>query len=168
MAAVSRRTSTDAIRIEGLADFQRAVRAAGPRFARELRNANRDAAETVADTARARARSLGGMQARAATTIKARGEQRYAKLTLGDARHPEALGANFGAYHDRIRNTRRGIQAGWNQFPEWGGNQFTGGARDQFLYWAVRRSRQTGEFAAAYEQALDRLIRLLSDNQGTP
>jgi hypothetical protein len=35
------------------------------------------------------------------------------------------LGAEFGAGHDQKRGTRHGPMIGWNQFPEWRGNQWT-------------------------------------------
>lgn len=72
-----------------------------------------------------------------------------------------AMGANFGAKHNLVRNTRRGTVLGWNQFPEVGGNDFTGGARDRFLYYTI--SRENAAVVAAYEDAVDRLLDKLAD-----
>lgn len=159
------RTASDAVRIEGLAGLQRVARTAGPQFTKQLRLANKAAAESVARIAVQRATGLGGVAARAARTLRARGEQRYAKLSLGSKQQPEALGANFGAYHDRVRNTARGIQVGWNQFAEFGGNQFTGGASDLFLYWSISRASRSGELLEHYERELDALLDRLAHEQ---
>ncbi len=161
MSSADRRVAANAVRVEGLAELQRAVRAArGPSGARLLRLANKEVAETVAARARDRAESLGGVAAKVAPSIKAAAEQRYAKLSFGGARWPMAMGANFGAYHNVPRNTRRGVVTGWNQFPEWGGNRFTGGAKDQFIYWTI--ARMGDDIEAEYEEALDRLLELLA------
>lgn len=152
----------DAVRIEGLADLQRVTRAAGPQFVKQLRAANKAAADTVARLAVQRATGLGGVAARAVKTLRARGEQRYATLTLGDKRRPEALGGNFGAYHDRLRSTARGTVRGWNQFAPFGGNQFTGGASDLFLYWSISQASSSGELLGVYERELDKLLDLLA------
>lgn len=147
------------IHLEGLIDLQRELRAVDRDLPKQLRVANKTAAEVVAAAARRRAYSLGGVQAKVAPTIKAAAEQRAAKISWGGARYPFAGGANFGAYHNRTRNTSRGIQQGWNQFPEWGGNQFTGGARDMFIYRALRQAGVVEDFIDAYDQALGDLLR---------
>lgn len=141
---------TGRVRIEGLNEFQRALREIDATLPRELRKANKGAAEVVADASRSRAESLGGVAAKAAPSIKAAAEQRYAKVALGGAKYPFALGANFGALHDQTRNTAHGVMKGWNQFPETGGK-----GHDRFLYWAVRAKRE--EFMHEYELLLDAL-----------
>lgn len=153
----SRTVSRDAVEVRGLTEFQRALRDIDQSMPRELRKANKSAAEIVASAARDRAVSLGGVAAKSAPSLKAGGEQRFAKVSLGGARYPFALGANFGAQHNIARNTSRGLVLGWNQFPEWGGNQWMGGAADRFLYWAIRRKRD--EFVSEYERLIDQLAR---------
>lgn len=150
---MARGTPTGAVQVRGLSELQRALRDVDVALPRELRVANKEAAELVADAARARAEGLGGVAEKTAPSIRALGEQRRAKIALGGARYPFALGANFGAYHDRPRNTAHGRLEGWNQFPSWAGNRFTGGSRDRFLYWAVAHKRK--EFIEVYEQLLD-------------
>lgn len=148
-----------AVRVEGLIDFQRELRQVEPALARGLRAANKAAAEVVATAARRRAFALGGVQAKTAPSVRAAGEQRAAKVAWGGARYPFAAGANFGALHDKVRNTERGIQLGWNQFPLWGGNQFTGGARDMFVYRTLREHGVVDDFVDVYEDLLGELMR---------
>ena len=136
----------------------------------------------VAERAKARAMSLGGVAAKTAPSIRAMAEQRYAKLVMGGARYPFAFGANFGAYHDVYRRegvrhlsgavgigrtvgarARRqkwmsskpeGTVLGWNQFPEYPA-QF-GAFRDRFMYWTIEH--MTPEpFMSSYEHAIDRV-----------
>lgn len=155
----SRIVSRGAVQIRGLTEFQRALRDIDATLPKELRQANKNAAEVVAEAGRARAESLGGVARKAAPSLRAAAEQRYAKVSLGGARYPFALGANFGAQHDvpRVSGAAAdGTVLGWNQFPEWGGNQFTGGAGDRFLYWALRARRD--EFVAEYERQIDLLL----------
>ncbi len=134
------------------------LRDAGPEYARQLRTANKAAADSVARIAVRRATGLSALAARAAQTLRARGEQRFAKLQLGLANRPEALGANFGAHHDRVRDTARGPVRGWNQFADFGGNQFSGGAKDLFLYWSISQASRSGELLEVYERELDQLL----------
>ncbi len=160
MATTPRRGGADsaAVQILGLRELQRALRRAEGRTASELRRVNKAAAELTARRARERASSLGGVAAKAAPSVRAAAEQRFAKVAIGGARHPYALGANFGAYHDRPRVDRRGRSLqGWNQFPAWTGNQHVGGSRDRFLYWAIGRTRD--EFMDLYGRLLDQLSR---------
>lgn len=159
---MARTVYSGAVRVDGLQELQRAVRnARGTAGTRLIRAANKDAAELVASRARDRAQQLGGVAAKVAPSIKAAGEQRYAKLSFGGARYPMAMGANFGAQHDVLRNTSARAYLGWNQFPEWGGNQWTGGARDRFLYYTL--ARQGDAIQAEYERALDQLLDLLAE-----
>jgi hypothetical protein len=151
------------VEVRGLRELQSALRAADQQLPRLLRVANRNVAETVARTARSRAEALGGVAAKTAPSIRAAAEQRAAKISFGGARYPFAGGANFGAYHDLPRNTARGVVRGWNQFPEWGGNQFTGGANDRFIYWTIRREHD--RIVAAYEDELARLARTIEEHR---
>lgn len=155
----------DAVHVQGLAELQRELRALDQALPRELRQLNKAAAEVVAADARARARALGGIAAKAAPSVKAAAEQRRAKVTIGDARHPFALGAEFGAKHDLPRRIttkdgRSWVQRGWNQFRPWRGNQHvdvgTAGP-GYFLYPAIRGT--TDETLDLYERGLDALMR---------
>jgi len=157
-----RSTFSGAVRVEGLRDFARAIRAADRRFSKDLRLAHKETAEHVVQRAKVEAGRAGPQAARAATTLRSRGESLYSVVVFGSPKVPFAFGANFGAYHDRERNTARGSRLGWNQFPEWGGNQFTGGANDLFLYRSIRRASLDGSLEREYGQALDRLVQKLA------
>jgi hypothetical protein len=146
------KSTTRAVSVEGLADFQRELRALDAQLPRELQKTNKRAAEHMALRARGRALSLGGVAAHVAPSIKAAAQQRYAMLNVGGPKWPMAMGANFGAGHNI---PRLGNRLGWNQFPEWGGNQFTGGANDRFIYWTI--VREQGEWTEMYGHMLDEL-----------
>ena len=125
-----------------------------------LRMANKNAAEFFADRSRTRATQLGGTAKKAAPSIGARAEQRYAKVAFGGSRYPFAAGANFGAQHNTPRYLPRSGRTvrGWNQFPEWGGNQFSGGAKDRYVYWTLWRYRD--EFTGEYLKQLDQFLEI--------
>ena len=162
-SGTQRSTFGGAVRVEGLREFAKAARNADRRFSKDLRLAHKETAETVVQKARVEASRHGRQAARAASSLRSRGESLYSTVVLGSARVPWALGANFGAIHNNPRTTTRGRMLGWNQFPEWGGNQFTGGANDLFLYRTIRRSRIDGSLERAYGDALDRLVNRLAD-----
>lgn len=130
-----------AVRVEGLADFQRELRALDSKLPRQLGQANKAAAEMVAVKARARAMSLGGVAAKAAPSIKAAAEQRRSKINLGGARAPYALGAEFGG---RGRPTTQQFQ------PHRGQSGY-------FLWPTVRDTRE--EFIEVYAKAIDQLMK---------
>ncbi len=153
--------SAGKVHVQGLADLQRELRSIDAKLPRELRRTNLEAAQLVATAARNRAFALGGVASHVAPSIKAAAEQRAAKIAFGGARWPMAMGANFGAGHDTLRHVvrqGRGVMVrGWNQFPEWGGNQFTGGANDRFIYRTIAATRD--RFMDEYQQMLDALMR---------
>lgn len=133
--------ATGYVRVAGLADFQRELRKVNADLPKELRKANIEAAEVVASDARRRAEARGGVSRKSAPSIKAQGEQRRSKVSIGGARFPFALGAEFGS-----------IQ--YAQFDPWTGN---GSDAGYFLYPAIRETRE--EFMDVYEQVIDRLSR---------
>jgi len=147
---------SQAVSVVGLAELQRDLRAIDASLPRELQKTNKAAAEHMAIRMRARAQSLGSTAAHIAPSIKAAAEQRASKVHIGGARYPMALGANFGAGHDQPRATSRGTVLGWNQFPEWGGNQF-GGGTDRIVYFTIQREQR--EWVAMFERMIDDLTR---------
>jgi hypothetical protein len=178
----SNRRLKSAVRVDGLKELQAALRAADRNLPKQLRVANKEVADVLARRIQARALALGGVAAKVAPSIKAKGEQQGAAVTLGSSRYPFAMGANFGAMHDVLRDKAtgkpiggktvskaamfakgvkvdrpKGSIVGWNQFPEWGGNQFTGGAKDRFLYWSIVRAFPT-PIEAIYVARLKQLL----------
>lgn len=132
---------SQAIRIEGLAALQKELRQMGAEFAKQLSTANKDAAEVVASAARSKASGRGGVAAKTAPSIKAQGEQRRSKVTIGGNAYPFAMGAEFGA-------------TAYRQFPAWRGS---GSGAGYFLYPAIRSTRD--EFVEVYERVIDHVAR---------
>lgn len=94
----------DSIKVQGLRDLQRELRKlddAG--LIDELKDANQEVAQLVVDRAKAKARALGGMEAKAAESLTARRGQRRAEVALGGRGYEFAAGAEFGAYRDKLR-----------------------------------------------------------------
>ena len=133
----------EAIRVEGLAQFQRELRRVSNDFPRELRLANLEAAEVVAKAARAKAQALGGVARKSAPSIKATAEQRRAKVSFGGPKFPFALGAEFGG----------GSRPSTRQFKAWRGNDSGAG---YFVFPEIRRTKDA--FLEVYEKGLFDLI----------
>jgi len=91
---MARLSSSDAIRVEGLTELNRALRTMGPEFQKELKQANMDVAQFVADDVQAAAFSIGGVAAKTAPSIAAKAGTAWAGVSLGSA--PYAAGAAFG------------------------------------------------------------------------
>lgn len=132
---------TGDIQVEGLAELNRALKAMGPEFQRELKDTNKKVAEIVADDARAAAYSLGGVAAKTAPSIKAKGYTASAGVSIGGAGYPFAGGAEFGSYK-------------YKQFQPWRGNSTDAG---YFLYPAIRHD--VDRIETEYRDALDDLIK---------
>jgi hypothetical protein len=85
------------IRVEGLNEVNRALRALGGReFQAELRDAGKEVATYVASDARGRAQGLGGVAAHVAPSIAASAGFTSAGVSFGGGSQPAAMGAEFG------------------------------------------------------------------------
>jgi hypothetical protein len=146
-----------AVRIRGLAELQRDLRRASDKLPGELADANQEVARYVVVRATMRARRLGPMEARAATTLAAARMQRVGAVRFGGAKVPFAMGAEFGAAQNVLRNTARGGVRGWNQFRPWRGSSSGAG---YFLYPTIREDRR--QIVDLYEKVLDRLFTRLA------
>jgi hypothetical protein len=128
------------IEILGLRDLQRELRAADKAFPKELRAANKDAAEIVADATRASFASRGGVAPKVAASVKALAQQRSASVKIGGARFPYALGSEFGGgARPRTRQFPRFKKGGYSLFP------------------AIKDNRE--KVVDAYADAIDKLTR---------
>lgn len=85
------------IEVDGLRDFQAALRAADRDFPKELRLANKEAAEVVAAATRSSFASRGGVAPKVAASVRAVAQQRSASVKIGGERYPYAMGSNFGS-----------------------------------------------------------------------
>jgi hypothetical protein len=141
------------VRVTGLRDLARAMREIDKTLPRELGGANQKVAQHIVDEATETAQGLGPLWARAAKSMKAARKQRIAAINFGGGRHPEAMGAEFGAGRNQLRNTTRGVMEGWNQFRPWRGSDTGAG---YFLYPTIRR--EGDRIVELYAQVLDDLI----------
>lgn len=123
------------VSVKGLPELQRSLREIDRTAPRELRKVNLEAARLVANSARARARSLGGVAAKVAPSVKASAQQRAAGVSIGNDSYPMALGAEFGAGQETRRSRRNGTYVGYRQFKPWRGNDRDAG---YFLYPTIR------------------------------
>jgi hypothetical protein len=142
------------VTVRGLKDLQRELRRLDKDLPRELGDANQDVARYVVRRATDRARRLGAMQAKAAESLTAARQQRIAAVRFGGARHPEAMGAEFGADRNVPRSTSRGVVQGWNQFRPWRGSDTRAG---YFLFPTIRDD--TPQIIELYGELIDRLTR---------
>lgn len=94
---MARIQSSAGVRVEGLAEVNRALRALGGReFQAELRTAGKEIATEVAGDAQSKAYSLGGVAAHVAPSISASAGFTSAGVSFGGGAHPAAMGAEFG------------------------------------------------------------------------
>ena len=139
------RGSAFAVDIEGLDQFARDLRAAGPAMPKRMGQANKKAAELVADEARRRAKSLGGSAAKGVRTLTSSAAAKQAAIMVGGPRAPWMWGAEFGAKRYR-------------QFPAWRDNQWapdTANGVGYFMHPAIRETRD--EFVETYMAAVSQV-----------
>lgn len=129
----------DAIQVEGLKELRQALRDLGPNWPKEMRKANIRSAELVAEEARRKADSLGGVAGKVSPSIKAAGEQLAAKVRWGGSQFPFAAGAEFGSIK-------------YKQFKPWRGSDANAG---YFVFPAVRSTRD--QLIDVYADAVDEL-----------
>lgn len=134
--------------IEGLRDFQKALRTLGPEWPKKLTQTNREIAKMVADSAQLSARSQGGVAAKAAGSIRAGAEQRSGFVRINaTGKYKFALGAEFGSFR-------------YHQFKTWRGNQWTdsgGNGVGYFLHPTIRAKQ--AEIKERYGKALEILAK---------
>lgn len=127
------------IQVDGLKELQSALRAADRDFPKQLRVANKSAADLVAEGTRSSFASRGGVAPKVAPSVKALAQQRNASVKIGGPKYPFALGSEFGS----IR---------YKQFPAWKGN---GPDAGYSLYETIRDKRD--DVVEVYGDALDKL-----------
>lgn len=133
--------TSQGIRVSGLNELSRALREMEGGFRSELKEANREAAEMVADESRSAAYSLGGVAAKAAPSVRASAGFNRAGVTIGGNAYPFAAGAAFGG---QGRPTTQ-------QFRPWLGT------RGYFLYPQIRENAD--RITETYEDHLHELAR---------
>ena len=143
--AGSRRPQVD---VEGLRLLQFELRAVDKAWPRELRAANKTAAEVVAESTRQSFSSRPGVTPKVAPSVRALAQQRNASVKIGGARFPYALGAEFGGGKYGPGNpTAAGGHT--TQFPPFKKSGYS-------LYPSIAATRE--EVVDAYAAAVDRLV----------
>jgi phage gpG-like protein len=105
---VAARASADTVRVEGLVEFQKALRRADSDLPKRLRLANKAAAEVVAEEARRRVQSEAkNPTGKLAGSVAIRAEQRAASVKMGGARTPYAGFFDFGGRVGRNKSVER-------------------------------------------------------------
>lgn len=156
-----------AIEVHGLREFRRELKRLGEEFPKEMRQANRDAAELVVPEARRRA-PKGPHEGKpavqpVAASIKAGGTQRAGYVAIGGARSPHAPVYEFGGTIPRRGQSAALIaqQQRAHRGFERAGLAVTRVQARPYLYPAI--AAVSDEIVEAYGQALDRLTRRAFD-----
>lgn len=137
------------IKIEGLKDFQRDLRAIDKDLPKELRKANLQAAEVIAEGAKASFASRGGVAPKVAPSVKALAQQRNASVKIGGKAYPFAGGAEFGGgKYGKGNPTARGGHT----------TQFEAFRQSGYSLWPTLKDK-SDEVVEAYGKALDRLTK---------
>ena len=148
------KVKTGDIQVEGLAQLSKVLKGMDKDLAKELRLANKKAAQIAADAAKSRALSLGGSAAKGAPTIRASAGVKSASVGFGGASAPWMGGSEFGANREGQRRRSTGTYVGYRQFDNWRGSGRTAG---YFVYPSIRDNE--GRIVEQYEDALGDLIR---------
>jgi hypothetical protein len=140
--ARSQKIRSGTVKVDGLAELNRALKALGPEAQKELKAASRRVADFVAKDAASAARTIGGVAAHVAPSIKPVGGVSGAGVAFGGSAYPMAGGAEFGS----IR---------FKQFKPWRGNSSDAG---YFIYPAIRQDadRIETEFTGAVDDIIKR------------
>ncbi len=129
------------VRVTGLVELNRALKALGPEVQKELKAANFEVGSMVAGDAQSIALGLGGVAAKVAPSIKATKTQAGAAVSFGGAAYPFAGGAEFGSMR-------------YKQFKPWLGNSSDAG---YFVYPAIRQDAE--EIETTYIERIDDIMK---------
>lgn len=162
MATARRSSGSSSIRVDGLGDFTRDLRALGPEWPKALRAVHKDIANKGRDWARAKALGMGGVQAKAARAIGGTATAREARVSVSSgARTPYANAAFWGAKRRTgwYAAERYATSAG-RQHPPWVGNSWDAAVRGQGPY-AINAALadHVDEILDYYSAAIDDLTR---------
>lgn len=153
---------TERILVPGFDELRKALRELGDvEGSKEFKAAGAKVAEQIViPGAQSRAAALGPLWARAADTLAA------AKIATGGgvrfgAGFEAAMGAEFGAAQNQLRNTQRGPVRGWNQFEAWRGS---GPDTGYFLWPTIREEGEA--IVEAIDEALEPLWRRAFPEEG--
>jgi hypothetical protein len=135
------------VNVEGIKEFQAALRQIDATLPRRMRVANNVVAEKLAAAARLRAGSLGSTAAHVAPSVRVASDQRSVAIKIGSAKYPMAIGAEFGSHR-------------FHQFKPWTGNKWTDPeslAIGYFLHPTIRAEVSAGHVRDEYDKAMAEL-----------
>ncbi len=140
--AKSQKIRSGTVKVQGLRELNKALKALGPEAQKELREASKSVASFVASDAKSAAYALGGVAGHVAPSIGAVGGVSGAGVAFGGAAYPMAGGAEFGSYR-------------YKQFKTWRGN---GPDAGYFVYPSIRQDadRIVTEFTDAVDRIIDK------------
>lgn len=150
-----------AVNVVGLREFRKALKAVGPEWPRELSRANRKVAKIGERVSQNEARSMGGIQRRAANAIKGSASARESRIQIKPSsgkRNPTAM-ANVAFWGAKKRTGwYRTKPQGKPQHPEWVGSNWEVADLNSGPY-AINAAlaRHLDDIVAAHRAALDRL-----------
>jgi hypothetical protein len=156
------RVPAGAENILGIKELRRELRRLGPEWPKQLRKAHKELADWEAGRAQSRARSMGGVFARAATAIKGSGTQRQASISVRPtAKNPMAHAAFWGAKRQSgWYNAARYRGSRGQQHPTWVGNTWDVARRGQGPYAINEQlAADVDEIEARYTELIDDLFR---------
>jgi hypothetical protein len=131
----SRSGATSGANVVGLAEFRRELRKIDSAYSTELRGVHREIAKRAQRAARAEARRMGGVQAKAANAIAASATEREARIQIRPSSRTRmanvafwgAKGRTGWAARERYARSRR-------QHPPWVGNTWDVAKRGEGPY----------------------------------
>lgn len=129
------------VNVRGLAELNRTLKQLGPEVQAELKAANVEVGDMVAEDARSIAYDLGGVAAKVAPSIGSTRTQAGAGVSFGGVAYPFAGGAEFGSYR-------------YKQFRPWRGS---GEGAGYMVYPAIRQD--SDKIANTYMERIDDLMR---------
>lgn len=136
------RVRTGAVKVQGLSDLNKALKAIGPDARKELKDVSKEASDMVASDARRIAYTIGGVAAKVAPSIRATASVTGSgAVSIGGAAYPMAGGAEFGSLK-------------YKQFKPWRGN---GPDAGYFLYPAIRDD--IDKIVELYVEGIDGIIK---------
>jgi len=148
-----------AFEISGLREFRAALRASMAQAPELLEDAHKKLADKAADLARARARGMGGVQARAASAIGGRGDEQAARISVLPSRVDKFGNVAFwGAIRHSGWYANPRYDGSTAQHPPWVGNDWDVAVAGQGPY-AINDAlaEHLDELLEFYEQMLDEL-----------
>lgn len=153
------------ITVEGLREFRKALKEAGDQFPKELKAAHLDVANIAARVSQSEARRMGGVQAKAAASLRGSGTATQARLQIKPSkskRNATAM-ANVAFWGAKKRTgwyaKKRFADSPKPQHMPWIGNTWDVMDQSQGPY-AINKALHAhqGDIYQAFDSAIDRLI----------